>query len=382
MAKADKKFIGTFYSQRELLEKMDSLKTQGHSESDMYIVTNDTEDVRLIRGRTDADVETSKDENWIEKVKNFIMGEDPITGVFEQFGYSKEQAGRYYAEARNGGMLLFIDKDYAQKVQTDQPPAVPDRDFALAPKQPETEDFKTKVGAESATAIKPEYEDFDTVGEQTNPMNQDLKKAASGEWVDKRNVRAGDRASADIIHKNGLESDKLDHRLTKDMNPTDMTTEDSTLKKAASGEWVDKSQVHAGDKASADMINKDTFADSELDHRLTKGSQDVTTKDSTLKRAAAGEWVDQENVQAGDRASKEMVDKEKQYNKELDHRLTKENNSVPSDTSTDDSTLKKAASGEWVDKENVRAGDRIAKDAINENKRDTEELDHRLNDKQ
>ena len=48
---ADKKFVGTFQNETEVLNKIDELKIQGYSDNDIYIVTNDADNYRLSVGK-------------------------------------------------------------------------------------------------------------------------------------------------------------------------------------------------------------------------------------------------------------------------------------------------------------------------------------------
>ena len=53
---ADKKFVGTFQNETEVLNKIDELKMQGYSDDDIYIVTNDADRLSIVRGETDVDL--------------------------------------------------------------------------------------------------------------------------------------------------------------------------------------------------------------------------------------------------------------------------------------------------------------------------------------
>ncbi|MEK4404672.1 general stress protein [Sporosarcina sp. FSL K6-6792] len=48
---AYKKFVGTFQNETEVLNKIDELKTQGYSDNDIYIVTNDADTLSIVRGK-------------------------------------------------------------------------------------------------------------------------------------------------------------------------------------------------------------------------------------------------------------------------------------------------------------------------------------------
>jgi|GEM_PF-5680136 len=209
----DKKYVGTYYSEQQLLDEIHRQKINGHQESDMYIVTERTDDINMIRGRTDAEVETAGDENWLQKVKHFIKGEEPIHGAFEKMGFSKEQANGYYREAKKGGMLLFVDKEFSR---------TRDDELNGFPNSKEADDFKTRVGGEPAVALKGETDNMDRQPENksTYDPKDPLQRAAAGEYVEEADdVTVGDRITKEKIKdqiNDAGESAHLDHRVDDD----------------------------------------------------------------------------------------------------------------------------------------------------------------------
>jgi len=276
MSTAEKKYIGTYYSQRELFEKIDALKLTGNLEEDMYIVTNDKSDIRMIRGRTDAEVKESGDENWIEKVKHFIMGEEPVTGAFEQMGYSKEEAGQYYAEAKKGGMLLFIDRELGHQTANSNPVIAEESELQVSPSSKDVGNYEASIGATPPSAHQEEPKHLNSVESKTSKSTREkspLERAASGERVENdRQVTAGTRISEKKVKEaqQAGESIKLDHRLEVNHDEK-ASVEDSTLKKASAGERVDKKDVNAGKHISEELIKKGEEDKEVLDHRLDDG---------------------------------------------------------------------------------------------------------------
>lgn len=108
---ADKKFVGTFQNEAEVLNKIDALKTQGYSDDDIYIVTNDAEKLTIIRGETDVDLRTAEG-NWMNKFMAFLSGDEPVKGAFTNMGFSEEESNRYFNEVKAGGILLYVDREY------------------------------------------------------------------------------------------------------------------------------------------------------------------------------------------------------------------------------------------------------------------------------
>lgn len=118
----NKKFIGVYHNETDLLAKMDELKANGYAEEDMYITVKDKEAVSMVRGRTNAEIETAGG-SWGDRFMSFLSGVDPIRGAFSNMGVSDEEADRYYTEVENGGMLLYVDRDYGSRYGSDYDPS-------------------------------------------------------------------------------------------------------------------------------------------------------------------------------------------------------------------------------------------------------------------
>ena len=108
---ADKKFVGTFQIETEVLNKIDELKIQGYSDNDIYIVTNDADRLSIVRGQTDVDLRTPEG-NWMDKFIAFLSGDEPVKGAFTNMGFSEDESNRYFNEVKAGGILLYVDREY------------------------------------------------------------------------------------------------------------------------------------------------------------------------------------------------------------------------------------------------------------------------------
>jgi hypothetical protein len=108
---ANKKFVGTFQSETQVLNKIDDLKEQGYKENDIYIVTNDTDTLSIVRGETDVDLRPPEG-NWMDKFIAFLSGDEPVKGAFTSMGFTEEESTRYFNEVKAGGILLYVDREY------------------------------------------------------------------------------------------------------------------------------------------------------------------------------------------------------------------------------------------------------------------------------
>ena len=107
----DKKFVGTFQSENQVLSKIDELKTEGYLEEDIYVVTNDEDSLSIVRGQTDVDLESLKG-NWVDRFMAFLSGDEPVRAAFTDMGFTEEESSRYYNEVKNGNILLYVDRNY------------------------------------------------------------------------------------------------------------------------------------------------------------------------------------------------------------------------------------------------------------------------------
>ncbi len=108
---AEKKFVGTFQSENQVLNKIDELKAQGYEEEDIYVVTNNTDSLTIVRRQTDVDLRPS-DGNWLDRFTAFLSGDEPVRAAFTNMGFTDEESSRYYNEVKNGNILLYVDREY------------------------------------------------------------------------------------------------------------------------------------------------------------------------------------------------------------------------------------------------------------------------------
>ncbi|HJF33991.1 MAG TPA: general stress protein [Sporosarcina psychrophila] len=104
----NKEYIGTFHSIDTILYKITELKAQGYEESDMYAVTKAEDNISMLRGQTDAELLGASDENWLDRFKLFLSGEEPILNAFSRMGFSEQQSRGYYEDVKSGGIALFV----------------------------------------------------------------------------------------------------------------------------------------------------------------------------------------------------------------------------------------------------------------------------------
>ncbi|WJY26203.1 general stress protein [Sporosarcina trichiuri] len=105
----NREFAGIFESETELLEKINELHRMGIAEENMYVVTKDKEDVSIVRGRTDAEIQETE-ASWWDRFTSFLSDEQPARKALHRMDLTEDEADRYIAAVENGSFLLYVDK--------------------------------------------------------------------------------------------------------------------------------------------------------------------------------------------------------------------------------------------------------------------------------
>lgn len=106
----NKRHVGTYYQESELVSKIDQLRAEGHREDDLYVVVKDKSNLSLVRGETDAEVKETK-ASWLDRFFGVADGGDEVRHTFDKLGFSEEETARHHQDIENGGMVLLLDTD-------------------------------------------------------------------------------------------------------------------------------------------------------------------------------------------------------------------------------------------------------------------------------
>ncbi|WP_251131163.1 YsnF/AvaK domain-containing protein [Exiguobacterium sp. s70] len=106
----NKRYVGTYYQESELVSKIDELRAQGHREDDLYVVVKDKSNLSMVRGETDAEVKETK-ASWLDRFFGVADGGDEVRHTFDKLGFSQEETARHHQDIENGGMVLLLDKN-------------------------------------------------------------------------------------------------------------------------------------------------------------------------------------------------------------------------------------------------------------------------------
>lgn len=105
----EKNVLAVVFSEDDLMHKIDSLKQQGYSESDIHIVAEDSDRLDAIEQRTGAEGE--KVNSFKDKFKGFISGEGSVREGIKSLGLSDKETERYTADVAKGGILLYTEEE-------------------------------------------------------------------------------------------------------------------------------------------------------------------------------------------------------------------------------------------------------------------------------
>lgn len=105
----NREFAGVFHSENELLDKIHELHKNGIAEENMYVVTKDKEDVSIVRGRTEAEIQKA-DASWWDRFTAFLTDEQPARKALTQMDLTEDETDCYLDAVENGAFLLYVDK--------------------------------------------------------------------------------------------------------------------------------------------------------------------------------------------------------------------------------------------------------------------------------
>lgn len=109
MERKGNKLIGFFDGQIEVLDKINELKSQGHSEDDIYIIALRSEQLAMLQGQTKAHFSTEAGGDWMDNFKSLFSGEASLKNAFNHMGFEQDDADAYYQQVENGKILLYVD---------------------------------------------------------------------------------------------------------------------------------------------------------------------------------------------------------------------------------------------------------------------------------
>lgn len=121
MNNKNKTFIGVYYNDTDLLDKIEELKLTGYLDDNIYVIAKNETDVSMLRSRTAADVHAAY-ETWTDRFMGFLTGENHVKRMMHDVGMDDDEINRYYEEVQHGGRLLYVDEGWAFSVYSKDEP--------------------------------------------------------------------------------------------------------------------------------------------------------------------------------------------------------------------------------------------------------------------
>jgi hypothetical protein len=103
-------FIETYNTQEDVLLKIEELKKDGYLEKDMYIMAKSSDQLSLVKGKSDVEVHASEG-GWADRFATFLTGDQKVHQAFLNMGIDESESERYYRDVQDGKLLLYVNKD-------------------------------------------------------------------------------------------------------------------------------------------------------------------------------------------------------------------------------------------------------------------------------
>lgn len=106
----EKRYVGTLNKIDAALYKITELTSQGYSEEQIHAVANTDDDLAQLRRQTFVALDGREEENFLDRFKGMFIDNGPKQRkVFEEMGFSKQEAESIYDEMKDGGIAIFVD---------------------------------------------------------------------------------------------------------------------------------------------------------------------------------------------------------------------------------------------------------------------------------
>ncbi|MGG0643247.1 YsnF/AvaK domain-containing protein [Sporosarcina gallistercoris] len=276
----DKRFVGTFQTETEVIAKVQELKATGVSDDNIYVITKNDSDLHMLRSRTDAEVKTTEG-SWMDKFMNFLSGEDHIHNLLSDTGLSEAEKERYTREINNGAILLYVDEGEVDTYRRDNSARYSSADTASAAtleKDTYTEPLGTTGGLEADRTSGSLHGNFDHTAD------------AQQKTVTTDSVRSGGKFNRSIeevpetmkVHEERLSVDKqqvkkgevtVDKNVVEDRKTVDIPVEHEEItieRRPVNGEF--------GQTVEEDFRTTDAFGDETIRVPVTEEKVEVTKK--------------------------------------------------------------------------------------------------------
>lgn len=117
MEKKRKKHYGFFGGQLEVQDKIEELKTEGYPSDNLYVIAKDNQQINALRTFSGVHFSTEQEGDWIDKFRGLFSGSHSLINVFEEMGFTRDEAEDHNRRIENGEIFLFADDEEYNEVQ-------------------------------------------------------------------------------------------------------------------------------------------------------------------------------------------------------------------------------------------------------------------------
>lgn len=105
-----KRYVGTLHKIDAALYKITELTSQGYCEEQIIAVANTDDDLAQLRRQTFVALDGREEESFLDRFKGmFIVDQSKKERVFEEMGFTAQEAESIYDEMKDGGIAIFVD---------------------------------------------------------------------------------------------------------------------------------------------------------------------------------------------------------------------------------------------------------------------------------
>lgn len=108
--------VELFDNEIDVLARIEELKIQGYDEDDMYIIVDEDEEIKMLKGFTGVMI-AEDDDSLYDRFKHFLQGHDSITDAFNRMDLDDEYRDACQEEVQRGKILLMVNKEYESKFE-------------------------------------------------------------------------------------------------------------------------------------------------------------------------------------------------------------------------------------------------------------------------
>lgn len=111
MDKKNNKRYGFYNGQMEVKDKIEELNNNGYPGDNLYVIAKSNDQISALGTYPEVHFSTEQDGDWIDKFKEMFGGNYSLRRVFEEMGFSRDEAESFDRRIDSGEIFLFADDE-------------------------------------------------------------------------------------------------------------------------------------------------------------------------------------------------------------------------------------------------------------------------------